>query len=270
MASIDTHAVSIMAAVPAMVKAMLDSPSLGTFDLTSLRYSLIGGAPIPRPLVEALEARTGLEVLEGYGLSETSPVIAFRTPAVPRAWGSVGRPIDGVDMVIAGEDGDPVEPGTRGEVVVKGDPVMKGYLHAPELTTEAFHNGWFRTGDIGYMDASGNLFLVDRKKDVILRGGYTVYPAEVEEALLEHPAIGECSVVGAAHESLGEEVVAHVVLTRRVDEPDLIQWSRARMAAFKYPRHFVIRESLPRGTKGQVLKHVLRNESQAENTHAGN
>jgi long-chain acyl-CoA synthetase len=147
---------------------------------------------------------------------------------------------------------------------------MKGYYRSPDATVEAFREGWFHTGDVGYLDECGNLFLVDRKKDVILRGGYTVYPAEVEAVLVEHPWVSECAVVGMAHEILGEEVVAFVVPAKGLTlaESDLVAWARERMAGYKYPRRIWCRPELPRGTKGQVLKQVLREQLYLGTKHA--
>ena len=170
-----------------------------------------GGAPMPVEVLRRFEATFGVRVLEGYGLSETAPVVAFNQLQRPSKPGTVGLPIFGVDVRCVDEDGRPVPPGERGEVVVRGPNVMKGYYNRPEATDEAMRGGWFHTGDIGLIDEDGYLSIVDRKKDMILRGGFNVYPRELEEVLMTHPAVSLAAVVGVPDERLGEEVKAFVV-----------------------------------------------------------
>ncbi|MDA0749054.1 MAG: AMP-binding protein, partial [bacterium] len=210
--AIERHAVTVMAAVPTMLHGLLKAQEEVQARVTSLQYVLVGGAPIPMELVVRFEEAFQVEILEGYGLSEASPVVAFRTVNCPRVSGSVGRPILGLELRIVDDQDCEVTPGERGEIVVCGEPVMKGYYGQPEATNEAMRGGWLHTGDVGYVDDLNNVFVVDRKKDVIIRGGYNIYPCEVEEVLYTHPAVSEVAVVGVPHEVLGEEVRACVVL----------------------------------------------------------
>jgi long-chain acyl-CoA synthetase len=215
---------------------------------------------MPLEVLREFEQVFGVRVLEGYGLSETSPVVAFNQLQRPSKPGTVGLPVFGVEVRCLDEHDNPLPPGQRGEVVVRGPNVMKGYFERPEATAEAMRGGWFRTGDIGQFDEDGYLAIVDRKKDLILRGGFNVYPREIEEVLLMHPAVAQCAVVGVRDERLGEEVKAYVVLrsgtTVTVDE--LIAWGKEMMASFKYPRLVEFRDSLPLGATGKVLKRELR------------
>jgi long-chain acyl-CoA synthetase len=199
-------------------------------------------------------------VLEGYGLSETSPVVAFNQLQRPSKPGTVGLPVFGVEVRCVDEHDRSVAPGERGEVVVRGPNVMKGYFGNPEATAEAKRGGWFRTGDIGQIDDDGYLAIVDRKKDMILRGGFNVYPREIEEVLLTHPAVSLAAVIGIPDERLGEEVQAFVV--RKPGQPvtaeELRAWAREQMAGYKYPRVIEFRDTLPMNASGKVLKRALR------------
>ena len=179
-----------------------------------MRLCVSGGAPMPVGLLEEVGSRLGVRILEGYGLSETSPVATFNHIERPSKPGTVGQPILGVEVACVSDAGAPVPAGERGEVVIRGPNIMKGYFRQPEATAEALRGGWFHTGDIGVLDADGYLAIVDRKKDMILRGGFNVYPREVEDLLLTHPAVAQCAVVGVADERLGEDVKAFVVRKR--------------------------------------------------------
>jgi long-chain acyl-CoA synthetase len=211
-------------------------------------------------LLEDVGARLGVRILEGYGLSETSPVATFNHIERPSKPGTVGQPLLGVEIECVSDDGVPVPDGERGEVVIRGPNIMKGYFRQPEATAEALRGGWFHTGDIGVLDADGYLAIVDRKKDMILRGGFNVYPREVEELLLAHPAVAQCAVVGVPDERLGEDVKAFVVRRAGQDATaeDLVAWCRERIATYKAPRTIEFRESLPMSATGKVLKRVLR------------
>jgi long-chain acyl-CoA synthetase len=226
----------------------------------SLRLCASGGAPMPVELMRAFEQVFAVRILEGYGLSETAPVVAFNQLQRPSKPGTVGFPIFGVDVRCIDEHDNTVPPGTRGEVVVRGPNVMKGYYDRPEATAEAMRGGWFRTGDIGQFDAEGYLAIVDRKKDMILRGGFNVYPREIEDVLLTHPAVGLVAVIGVPDDRLGEDIKAVVVRRPHaaVTAEELIGWSREQMAAFKYPRIIEFRDSLPMSATGKVLKRELR------------
>jgi long-chain acyl-CoA synthetase len=254
--------VDYFAGVPTMYFGLLNHPEAGHCDLSSLRYCVSGGAPLPVEVIRAFEARCGVGILEGYGLSETSPAASFTTRDGPRTPGSVGRPIWGCEMRLIDDEGREITaPLVAGEIEIKGHNVMKGYWKKPEATAAALRDGWFATGDIGHRDTDGQYFIVDRKKDMLIRGGYKVYPREVEEVLYTHPAVAEAAVVGIPHASLGEEVKA-VIAKRAGHESataeDIIDYCKQHLAAFKYPRAIEFRPSLPKGPSGKILKRELR------------
>ena len=219
-----------------------------------------GGAPMPVELLREFEETFGVRILEGYGLSETSPVATFNHAERPSKPGTVGQPIAGVDVACVNDRDEPVPTGERGEVVIRGHNVMKGYYKRPEATAEAIRGGWLHSGDIGVLDADGFLSIVDRKKDMILRGGFNVYPRELEETLMTHPAVSLVAVVGVADERLGEEVKAFIVRVpgTPITEDEIVHWCRDRMAAYKCPRYVEFRDQLPMGATGKVLKRELR------------
>jgi long-chain acyl-CoA synthetase len=221
-----------------------------------------GGAPMPVEVMMAFQERFGVRVLEGYGLSETSPLACFNHFEKPSKPGTVGQAIFGVDVRCFDDDDNEVPRGTRGEVVIRGANVMKGYYKRPEATAEAFRSGWFHSGDIGVMDEEGYLAIVDRKKDMILRGGYNVYPRELEEEIMTHPAVSLCAVIGVPDDRMGEEVKAFVVLKQGAEltKSEFLTWCRSQFAANKYPRHVEFRDSLPIGGTGKILKRGLRDE----------
>jgi long-chain acyl-CoA synthetase len=254
--------------VPTMYWALLQYARTSGADVSraaaSLRLCASGGAPMPVEVLRDFERTFKARVLEGYGLSETAPVAAFNQLQRASRPGTVGFPVFGVEIRCLDEQDKPVAAGERGEIVVRGPNVMKGYYDRPEATAEAMRDGWFRTGDIGQFDADGYLAVVDRKKDMILRGGFNVYPREIEEVLMTHPAVALCAVVGVADARLGEEVKAYVVLRAgaAATPEELIGWSRDQMAAFKYPRYVEIRNALPISPTGKVLKRELREAQQ--------
>ncbi|MGW8702474.1 long-chain-fatty-acid--CoA ligase [Streptomyces eurythermus] len=229
----------------------------------NLRVGVSGGAALPAELIKQVRERLGVQVLEGYGLSETSPVVTFSDPAREPRPGSIGVPIWGVEVKLVNSDWSEVEDdGTGspiGEIAVKGHNVMKGYHGRPEATAEAIRDGWFRTGDLARRDKDGFYYIVDRAKDLIIRGGFNVYPREIEEVLVTHPAVSLAAVVGVPHESHGEEIKAFVILDRGAEaRPDeLIAWGREQMAAYKYPRIVEIVQSLPMTSTGKILKREL-------------
>jgi long-chain acyl-CoA synthetase len=198
-------------------------------------------------------------VLEGYGLSETSPVASFNHPDRERKAGSIGTPIRGCEMKVVDDDGNEVAQGEIGEILIKGDNVMKGYWRHPDATAEAIKDGWFATGDMARVDEDGYFFIVDRKKELIIRGGYNIYPREVEEVLYEHPAVREAAVVGVPHEELGEEVGAAVALKegQQVEAEELSAFVKDRLAAYKYPRRIWFVDELPKGPTGKILKREI-------------
>jgi long-chain acyl-CoA synthetase len=227
---------------------------------STLRLAVSGGAPMPVELMKDFEQTFGVRIIEGYGLSETAPVATFNHLDRPSKPGTVGQPLFAVDVMVVDDKDDPVEAGQPGEVVIRGHNVMKGYYKRPDATAEAIRNGWFHTGDIGIIDGDGYLSIVDRKKDMILRGGFNVYPREVEEVMLTHPAISLVAVVGVPDERLGEEVKAFVVTKpgAALTEGELLAWCQEQFAAYKYPRHIEFRSDLPTSATGKILKRELR------------
>jgi long-chain acyl-CoA synthetase len=250
--------------VPTMYWSLLEYVEAGRMEAAAiaehLRMCCSGGAPMPVDVLRRFERTFGVRVLEGYGLSETSPVACFNQLQRPSKPGTVGLPIFGVDVRCVDDDGRPVATGERGEIVVRGPNIMKGYYNRPEATAEAMRNGWFHTGDIGVLDEEGYLAVVDRKKDMILRGGFNVYPRELEEVIMTHPAVSLVAVVGIPDERLGEEVKAFIVRKpgATVTQQELTEWFREQFASYKYPRTVEFRDSLPMGATGKILKRDLR------------
>jgi long-chain acyl-CoA synthetase len=253
------HHVTVFAAVPTMYTALLHSPDRAAYELSALRVCMSGGAAMPVEVLRAFEEAFGCLVLEGYGLSETSPVASFNHPDRERKPGSIGTPIRGVEMRVVDEQGAEVPQGEVGEIAIRGHNVMKGYWRRPEETAKAIPDGWFRTGDIGRVDEDGYFAIVDRKKDLIIRGGYNVYPREVEEVLYEHPAVGDAAVIGLPHAELGEEVGAAVALKPGASAtPEALRdYVKAQVAAYKYPRRVWIVEALPKTATGKILKREI-------------
>jgi long-chain acyl-CoA synthetase len=250
--------------VPTMYWSLLEHAASANVDVAAiarcLRVCASGGAPMPLEVLQRFEKTFGVRVLEGYGLSETAPVVSFNQLHRPTKPGTVGFPIFGVDVRCVDDNGRPVPVGERGEVVVRGPSVMKGYYNRPEATEEATRHGWFHTGDIGIFDGDGYLSIVDRKKDMILRGGFNVYPRELEEVLLTHPAVSLAAVIGVPDPRMGEEVKAFIVRKpgAAVTEESLVEWCREQFAAYKYPRIIEFRDSLPIGATGKILKRELK------------
>ncbi|MEK6438416.1 long-chain-fatty-acid--CoA ligase [Pseudonocardia sp. T1-2H] len=248
--------VTVFEGVPTMYAGMLHHANAGSADMSSLRTCITGGSAMPVEILKAFEQKFGCQVLEGYGLSETSPVASFNQPGRERKPGSIGFQVRGCEMKLVDDDGNEVGADTPGEIAIRGENVMKGYWGRPEATAEAIPDGWFRTGDIATKDADGYYFIVDRKKDLIIRGGYNVYPREVEETLYEHPAVAEAAVVGMKHSDLGEEIGAAVALKagQSADPDELRDFVKERMAAYKYPRKVWIVDALPKGPTGKILR----------------
>ena len=254
---IERDRVTLFAGVPTMYFALLHCE--GAHDTSSLRWCMSGGAPMPVEVMKAFDEKFGVTILEGYGLSETSPVAAFNVPERPRKPGSIGYPVWGVEMAILDDNDRPVPDGERGEICIRGHNIMKAYLGRLDATKETLRGGWFHSGDIGIRDADGSYSIVDRKKDMIIRGGFNVYPREVEEVLYAHPAIVEAAVIGVPHERHGEEVKAVVVSTDpALTLEDVVAYCKENLAAYKYPRVVEFAESLPKGPTGKILKRELR------------
>jgi long-chain acyl-CoA synthetase len=245
--------------VPTMYGALLHHPERESYDTSSLCTCITGGASMPVEVLRGFEEVFGAIILEGYGLSETSPVACSNHPGRERKPGSIGTPIEGVEMRVVDEHDNPVEQGEVGEIVIRGHNIMKGYWQKPEATEEAMRSGWFHSGDMGRTDEDGYYYIVDRKKDLIIRGGYNVYPREVEEVLYEHPKIREAAVVGIPNDEWGEEIGAAVVLHEGEElEPDEVSaYVKERIAAYKYPRVVWFIDELPKGPTGKILKREI-------------
>src|SRR3954465_1954001 len=215
---------------------------------------------MPGELMRAFEKKFDCKILEGYGLSETSPVASFNHADRERKILSIGTPIEGVEMKVVDDDDNDLPTGEAGEIVIRGHNVMKGYWRKPDATAEAMRGGWFHTGDMAKVDEDGYFFIVHPKKDLIIRGGYNVYPREIEEVLYEHPAVREAAVVGVPHESLGEEVGAAVALKdgQSATPEELRDYMKQKVAAYKYPRVVWIVDELPKGPTGKILKREVR------------
>jgi len=258
--------VTVFLGVPTMYSAMLNCERREDYDVSSLKLCGSGGAAMPGEVQRGFEEAFGAKVLEGYGLSETSPVASFNHPDRERKTGSIGTPIEGVEMKAVDEDGNEVAQGEVGEIVIKGHNVMKGYWNQPDATKESIKDGWFYTGDMGKVDEDGYFFIVDRKKELIIRGGYNVYPREIEEVLYEHPAVAEAAVVGVPHDDLGEEVGAAVVLKpgEELDADAVREFVKENVAAYKYPRRIWFCDELPKGPTGKILKREIAVPEQVE------
>jgi long-chain acyl-CoA synthetase len=252
--------VTVFEGVPTMYSAMLHAPAREEADLSTLRVCISGGSAPPVEVMKAFESAFGCIILEGYGLSETSPVASFNHPHAERKPGTIGTPVRGVEMRLVDDKGHDVSPGEVGEIAIRGEGLMKGYWGRPDATAEAIPDGWFRTGDLATVDGDGYFTIVDRKKEMIIRGGYNVYPREIEEALYEHPAVAEAAVIGIKHAELGEEVGAAVALKpgASADVAELREHVKARVAAYKYPRHIWVVDSLPMGPTGKILRREVR------------
>jgi long-chain acyl-CoA synthetase len=257
---IERDRVTVFEGVPTMYAALLHHPERERFDTRTLRLCVSGGAALAVELLREFERTFDCVILEGYGLSETSPVACFNHPDREREPGSIGTPVEGVEIKLVDRDRRDSPAGEAGEIAIRGHNVMKGYWNRPEATAEAIdRDGWFYSGDIARVDDDGRYFIVDRKKDLIIRGGYNVYPREIEEILYEHPAVREAAVVGIPHAELGEEVAAAVALRpgMLVTEAEIRDYVRTNVAAYKYPRRVWFVDELPKGPTGKILKRAI-------------
>jgi len=253
------HRVTVFAGVPTMFVELLTQPDRAAYDVSALRVCISGGAALPVEVLRGFEEAFGCVILEGYGLSETSPVASFNHPDRGRKPGSIGTPMRGVQMRVVDKQGHEVPRGEIGEIAIRGHNVMKGYWQRPEETAEAIPDGWFRTGDMGRVDQDGYFAIVDRKKELIIRGGYNIYPREIEEVLYEHPAVAEAAVIGLPHPELGEEVGAAVTLKpgASATAEELRDHVKNQVAAYKYPRTVWIVDALPKGPTGKIVKREI-------------
>ncbi|MEA2451840.1 MAG: long-chain acyl-CoA synthetase [Actinomycetota bacterium] len=257
---IQQNKVTVVFGAPPMYTAWCATPGADQYDLSSVRLAISGAAPLPADVLRDFRDIFGVEIYEGYGLTETAPTLTSnRMTEKPRA-GSIGKPLPGIEMRVMDEDGNDVELGDPGEIVVKGPNVFKGYWHRDDETEQVFRDGWFRTGDIAVQDEDGYLYLVDRKRDLIIVSGFNVFPSEVEAALLQNPLVAEAAVVGQPHPYTGETVKAFVVLEpgEETTEADMIEDVQLHLARFKCPTSVEIVASLPHLLTGKVLRRALR------------
>ncbi len=252
--------VTIFEGVPTMYAAMLHHLGSGQADTSSLRVCVSGGAAMPVQVMRGFEQAFGCMILEGYGLSESSPVASFNHPVRARKPGSIGTPVEGVEMRVVDAEGAELPAGEIGEIVIRGHNVMKGYWGNPEATAETIRDGWLSTGDLARADEDGYFYIVDRKKDLIIRGGFNVYPREVEEVLYEHPAVAEAAVIGIPEPDLGEEIGAAVALKpgASANPSELRAFVKERIAPYKYPRYVWIVPDLAKGPSGKILRREVR------------
>ncbi len=251
--------VNVFQGVPTMYGAMLHLDNRDDYDVSTLKVCASGGSAMPVELMRGFEEAFHCKVLEGYGLSESSPVASFNHPDRERKPGSIGTPIEGVEMKVVDDDGNEVDQGDVGEIVIKGHNVMNGYWKRDDATAETIVDGWLHTGDIGKVDEDGYFFIVDRKKEMIIRGGYNVYPREIEEVLYEHPDVREAAVLGIPSDEYGEEVAAAVALKdgASTSSDELRSYVKEQVAGYKYPRKVWLVDDLPKGPTGKILKREI-------------
>jgi long-chain acyl-CoA synthetase len=260
LSAIERYRIASFAGVPAMFVALLYTPDADKYDTSSLQTCVSGSAPLPVAILESFEQKFGCRILEGYGLSEASAVLTGHGVDMPRKAGSVGKPIAGVEVVVVDENDQPVPVGEVGEVIARGPNIMHGYYNMPEETKATLRDGWLHTGDMGRFDEDGYLYIVERKKDLIIRGGFNIYPRDVEEVLNSHPAVLEAAVVGVPSERMGEEVKAFVVTRLPVDTETLMAYCRQSLANYKTPSQIEFINTLPRNAVGKIDKKELRRQ----------
>jgi long-chain acyl-CoA synthetase len=261
--AIERHRVTLLFGAPPMFVAWLNTAGADKRDLSSVRVAVSGAAPLPGAVLEDFQRRFGVTILEGYGLTETAPGLTSNAMGAHARPNSIGKPLPGVEMRLVDEHDEEVEEGDPGEVVVRGPNVFRGYWRRPEETEHATRGGWFHTGDVAFADEDGYLFLVDRKKDLIIVSGFNVYPREVEEILFRHPKVAEAAVIGIPHPYTGEAVKALVVLKpgERATEEEIVDFCKRSIARFKCPQVVEFVAELPHTQTGKVLKRALRDDS---------
>jgi long-chain acyl-CoA synthetase len=260
LAAIEEHRVEYLPLVPTMMTLLLQHPQADRYDTSSLKTVFASAAPVPVELAEAFEKAFHCEVLEGYGQTEAAPAVALMRPGLPKKAGSTGPPLPGVEVRIEDDDHAAVGAEEIGEICARSPGIMRGYHDLPDTTGEALAHGWLHTGDLGYLDQDGYLYVTDRKKDLIIRGGFNVYPRDVEDLLIEHPGVLDVAVVGRPDPEMGEEVVAFVVKTpgEQATEESLLAFAEGRLARYKRPREIRFVPMLPKSAIGKVLKKDLR------------
>jgi long-chain acyl-CoA synthetase len=261
-ALMQTENVTFFAGVPTMWWGLLGALEGADVDkiAANLRVAASGGASLPVEIIKEVQARLGVTILEGYGLSETSPVASFSDPDRDPRPGSIGVPVWGVELKLIDDDWNTIEGADQiGEIAIRGHNIMKGYLNRPDANAEVLRDGWFRSGDLARRDEDGFYYIVDRSKDMIIRGGFNVYPREIEEVLITHPDVSLAAVIGVPHESHGEEIKAIVIRNAgaTVTEDELIAWAKEQMAGYKYPRLVSFVDALPMTATGKILKREL-------------
>ncbi|GAC1412768.1 MAG: long-chain fatty acid--CoA ligase [Actinomycetota bacterium] len=259
--AIERHRVTVLFGAPPMFIAWINTPGVERYDLSSVRLAGSGAAPLPAQVLEDFHRRTGVTIWESYGLTETSPGVTSNAMGSVAKPGSIGKPLPGVEVRILDEEGEDVEEGDPGEIAVRGDNVFRGYYNSPAYTAAAFtEDGWFRTGDIGYADDDGYIFLVDRKKDLVIVSGFNVYPREVEDVIYRHPKVAEVAAIGVPHPYTGESVKALVVLKpgEFATEEEIVDFCKRVLARFKCPGAIEFVDQLPHLATGKVAKRELR------------
>ncbi len=258
LSAIERHRITAFAGVPAMFVALLYAPDAQKYDTSSLQYCVSGSAPLPVNILEGFEQKFGCTIREGYGLSEGSAALTGHGANMERKAGSVGKPLPGVEIQVVDEHDNPLPVGEIGEIVARGPNVMKGYYNMPDETKAVLHNGWLHTGDMGHFDEDGYVYIVERKKDLIIRGGFNIYPRDIEEVLTSYPTVIEAAVVGIPSERMGEEVKAYVVTRTPVDAETLMAYCREKLANYKTPKEIEFVNALPRNAIGKIDKKELR------------
>jgi long-chain acyl-CoA synthetase len=268
--AIERHHITVVFGAPPMFVAWLSTPNVESRDLSSVRLAVSGAAPLPGPVLDDFRRRLGVTIWEGYGLTETAPGVTSNAMGAEAKPGSIGKPLPDIELRLLDEQGDDVEDGDPGEIAVRGPNVFQGYWHDDEATAEAVRDGWFHTGDVAYEDEEGYLFLVDRKKDLIIVSGFNVYPREVEDALYRHPKVAEAAVVGVPHPYTGEAVKAVVVLKpgQSATEEEIIEFCKRSIARFKCPQVVEFVDKLPHTDTGKILRRRLREEDQPAEENA--